>query len=116
MYKSLAGIAAAAALIALAVPTASTAAERPDPRIRQASDQEFSSQRRRVRRVYHSRRAFAPRRVYARSVVHRRAFAPRRVYARSVAVRRAYFPRRVYSSYSWGWPGYSNYGYSPYYS
>jgi hypothetical protein len=106
MYKNLAGIAAAAALIALAVPTASTAAERKDPGIRQATDQEFSSQRRRVRRVYHSRRVFAPRRVHARSYVHRRAFFPRRA-----------FPRRAYySSYSWGAPSYYNYGYSPYYA
>jgi hypothetical protein len=107
MYKSLAGIAAAAVLIALAVPTASTAAERKDPGVRQATDQEFSSQRRRaVRRVYHSRRVVGPRRVYSRSVVHRRAYWPRR----------AFFPRRAYyRSYSWGGPRYS-YAYSPYYA
>jgi hypothetical protein len=99
MYKNLAGIAAAAALIALAVPTTSTAAPRKDPGVRQAVDQEFSSQGRRYRRVYHSRRVFAPRRVYARSFAYRRAF----------------FPRRAYSSYYWGGPSYG-YGYSPYYA
>ncbi len=60
MYKRLAGIAAAAALIALAAPAPSTAAERNAPGIQAVGDQEFSSQRRWRHSRVHVRRAWAP--------------------------------------------------------
>ena len=86
MYKSLAGIAAAAALIALAAPAPSTAAERNAPGIQAVSDQEFSSQRRWRHSRVHVRRAWAPRYRHAR-------WGARRHWA----VRHAY-PRRFYRS------------------
>ena len=91
MYKSLAGIAAAAALIALAAPAPSTAAERNAPGIQAVGDQEFSSQRRWRHSRVHVRRAWAPRYRHAR-------WGARRY----VGVRHAYpyrYHRRAYIGY-----------------